>query len=106
MSGSAQGRVVKELSVSMGQRHEPARLFPPPISVHFPNDYPFKPPKMKFVTPVFHLNVYDAPGRGRPQDICLDILDDKWSPALTTGKVLQSIQSLFMDPNQRSPASR
>ena len=38
------------------------------LSLHFPNDYPFKPPKAQFVTPCFHPNV-DQHG-----SICLDIL--------------------------------
>lgn len=38
------------------------------LSLSFPNDYPFKPPKVKFETGCFHPNV-DIYG-----NICLDIL--------------------------------
>ncbi|KAH9768233.1 UBC core domain-containing protein [Citrus sinensis] len=67
------------------------------LSLHFPLDYPFKPPQVKFETMCFHPNV-DQYG-----NICLDILQDKWSSAYDCRTILLSIQSLLGEPNPESP---
>lgn len=67
------------------------------LEILFPNNYPFKPPKIKFITRIFHPNI------NRYGNICLDILDKQWSPALTINKVLLSISSLLSDPNADDP---
>jgi ubiquitin-conjugating enzyme E2 A len=86
--------------------------------MHFEEQYPNKPPAVKFISQMFHPNVY-ATG-----ELCLDILQNRWSPTYDVAAVLTSIQryedpedehvswdacwydgSLLNDPNTSSPAN-
>lgn len=66
------------------------------LKIFFPVDYPFKPPKVKMETRIYHPNI-DTKG-----NICLDILYSKWSPVLNVPRLLLSISSLFTDLNPDS----
>lgn len=84
------------------------------LELFLPDDYPMAPPKIRFLTKIFHPNV-DKLGR-----ICLDVLKsvlwnipwvlrhkltmlDNWSPALQIRTILLSIQALLGAPNPDDP---
>ncbi|KAG0498493.1 hypothetical protein HPP92_002792 [Vanilla planifolia] len=68
------------------------------IDIRLPSGYPFEPPKMQFVTRVWHPNISSQNGA-----ICLDILKDQWSPALTLKTALLSLQALLSAPAPDDP---
>ena len=78
--------------------------------MEFPEDYPFSPPKVRFVTDMWHPNVYK--GGDRDGEVCISILhppiDDpqsgerlceRWNPAQNIRTILLSIVSLLNEPN-------
>uniref|UniRef100_G1P562 Ubiquitin conjugating enzyme E2 A n=10 Tax=Yangochiroptera TaxID=30560 RepID=G1P562_MYOLU len=69
------------------------------LIIEFTEEYPNKPPTVRFVSKMFHPNVY-ADG-----SICLDILQNRWSPTYDVSSILTSIQSLLDEPNPNSPAN-
>ena len=69
------------------------------LLIRFGEDYPSKPPDVRFVSSLFHPNIY-ADGK-----ICLDILQAQWTPSYDVAAILASIQSLLCDPNPNSPAN-
>ncbi|KAL6996881.1 Ubiquitin-conjugating enzyme E2 27 [Sarracenia purpurea var. burkii] len=68
------------------------------IDIVLPDGYPFEPPRMQFATKVWHPNISSQSGA-----ICLDILKDQWSPALTLKTALLSVQALLSSPEPDDP---
>ena len=56
------------------------------LTLDFTEEYPNRPPAVKFACPMFHPNIYADGG------ICLDILQNQWSPIYDVAGVLTSIQ--------------
>ncbi|KAI8015583.1 Ubiquitin-conjugating enzyme E2 2 [Camellia lanceoleosa] len=69
------------------------------LTLQFTKDYPNKPPIVRFISRMFHPNIY-ADG-----SICLDILQNQWSPIYDIAVILTSIQSPLYDPNANSPTN-
>lgn len=94
------------------------------VDIQIPKQYPFEPPKMKFVTKVWHPNISSQTGaiclvrgekafmahpilyrnsRGNFFSFLQDILKDQWSPALTIKTALLSLQALMCSPEPGDP---
>ncbi|XP_076354465.1 ubiquitin-conjugating enzyme E2 R1-like isoform X1 [Tachypleus tridentatus] len=80
--------------------------------VKFPPDYPYLPPTIRFMSKVWHPNVYEN------GDLCVSILhppiDDpqsgelpceRWNPTQNVRTILLSVISLLNEPNTFSPAN-
>ena len=78
----------------------------------FPSDYPLSPPKMQFVSDMFHPNVYPdgrvcisilhAPGE---DPLGYESISERWSPVQSIEKVLLSVVSMLAEPNDESGAN-
>eukprot|EP01047_Picozoa_sp_COSAG01_P105480 COSAG01_NODE_34693_length_543_cov_1.560811_1_plen_109_part_00 len=61
------------------------------LTVRFTDAYPFAPPILRFITPVYHCNV--------GADGAVNLQFDGWSPAMTLRTLLISITAFLTDPN-------
>merc|ERR1712127_131180 len=68
------------------------------LDIKIPETYPFNPPKVKFITKIWHPNISSVTGA-----ICLDILKDQWAAAMTLRTVLLSLQALLGDAAPDDP---
>ncbi|VDO50659.1 unnamed protein product [Brugia timori] len=80
--------------------------------LEFPKEYPLLPPKMKFISEIWHPNI-DKEG-----NVCISILhepgddrwgyekpEERWLPVHTVETILLSVISMLADPNHDSPAN-
>lgn len=68
------------------------------ISFVFPDNYPFKPPDCKFVTPIYHPNIKMDTG-----EICQDIYASSWAPTQKVADILMLLSSMMSQPQTTSP---
>jgi len=68
------------------------------LQIDFPAEYPFKPPKVTFLTKIYHPNI-DEKGQ-----VCLPIIaPENWKPATKTEQVIESLVALIHEPEPEHP---
>lgn len=80
--------------------------------IQFPQDYPYSPPTFRFLTKMWHPNIYET------GDVCISILhppvddpqsgelpQERWNPTQTVRTILLSVISMLNEPNTSSPAN-
>uniref|UniRef100_A0AAY5KL61 UBC core domain-containing protein n=1 Tax=Esox lucius TaxID=8010 RepID=A0AAY5KL61_ESOLU len=84
----------------------------PQARIKFPIDYPYSPPAFRFLTKMWHPNIYEN------GDVCISILhppvddpqsgelpSERWNPTQNVRTILLSVISLLNEPNTFSPAN-
>ena len=68
------------------------------LSFEFPDNYPFKCPEVKFITPMYHPNVKKETG-----EICMDVFANSWAPTQKVCDIIEKLASLLASPSTESP---
>lgn len=68
------------------------------LSFIFPDNYPFKPPEVKFITKIYHPNIKLDTG-----EICLEVFTSSWSPTQKIYEVIEKIASILSSPSGSAP---
>lgn len=82
-----------------------------PAILVFPPEFPVRPPKMRFICPMWHPNIHEKTG-----EVCISILhepgkdpleyelcQERWLPIHTVETIVVSVISMLLDPNCESP---
>lgn len=67
------------------------------VDINFPNEYPFDPPKVHFLTKIYHPNI-DSKG-----NVCMSVLKDNWLPSITVDNLIDYLKELLKEPNPNDP---
>ncbi|MFW9855447.1 MAG: ubiquitin-conjugating enzyme family protein [Candidatus Thorarchaeota archaeon] len=66
------------------------------VEIKIPREYPFQPPKVRFKTPIWHVNIHK-------ERVCVGILGKEWSPAYSLVQVVETLRFLLTSPNPDDP---
>ncbi|MHA2294882.1 MAG: ubiquitin-conjugating enzyme E2 [Candidatus Hodarchaeales archaeon] len=66
------------------------------VEIIIPREYPFKPPRVRWVTPTWHPNIFNA-------NICIGILGKDWTPVNSLVDLVESLRFLLTNPNPDDP---
>lgn len=69
------------------------------VQLDFTKEYPYKPPNCKMITKTFHPNISN-------QSICLNALQNEWTPAYTITKLILAISCILNEPNFDDPLNK
>ena len=69
------------------------------LRLTFSDSYPASAPRVRFVSEMFHPNIYPD------GTLCMDTIQEQWSPVHSVASLLTSVRSLLCDPNVNSPAN-
>ena len=87
------------VAVIMGPENTPYENGLFHLNIILPDNYPFQPPTLTFITKIFHPNInYNG-------EICMDLLKESWSPVITISNLILSLISMLNDPNLDDPLS-
>ena len=67
-------------------------------NIDFSDNYPFKCPKVQFVTKIYHPNVKTDTG-----EICAQALQNSWVPTLNAQYIIKMLMELITNPNSDNP---
>ncbi|MBS7248313.1 MAG: ubiquitin-conjugating enzyme E2 [Candidatus Jordarchaeales archaeon] len=66
------------------------------IEIFIPREYPFRPPRVQWNTPIWHPNVSG-------KNVCVEVLGRDWTPNMTIVGVIEVLRALLNYPNPHSP---